>query len=249
VIPTFKPVEYVSPRYIMDATWQARPETPEELADRFVRQIDLLKEIDPLFDLWTCGARRPRRYETICDRYAEEVAAGLSKDDWGEPVLVEGYSFGAITRGQADARSYALVVQAGAHMNNQRLQNRFGFSTFLSTVPDPEAITFQIFKAVMLSIIEVWSPMEVAARPQALLEHRTVEGHFREPWIQYLAAPLATLVTPPASAVVEYPPGGGLLMSATTETFRVDDPAPLAVAHDIARAIAPLNETPYVKRS
>ncbi|WP_219321841.1 Imm52 family immunity protein [Methylovirgula sp. HY1] len=64
--------------------------------------------------------------------------------------------------------------------------------------------------------------------------------------MQYLSAPLARLITPPQTAIVDHLPNGGLLMSATTETFKVDNPTHLAVARDIAAATEPLNKLPCV---
>jgi hypothetical protein len=80
------------------AYWERRAETPEALAERFVRTVDQLEEIDPVFALWTCGSKRPKRFETMRDRYAEEVAEGLTRDDWGDPEPINGYWFGALTR-------------------------------------------------------------------------------------------------------------------------------------------------------
>ena len=63
--------------YYIRAGWEARAETPDELAARFLRMIDALKKIDPVFSLWTCGGMRSLDFEKIRDRYAEEIAAGL----------------------------------------------------------------------------------------------------------------------------------------------------------------------------
>ncbi|MFZ3328524.1 MAG: Imm52 family immunity protein [Methylocella sp.] len=61
---------------------------------------------------------------------------------------------------------------------------------------------------------------------------------------------LASLVTPPpAPVIVERLANGGLLMSATTETFDVENPAHMAAAHEIAAAIAPLNALPWEDRA
>jgi hypothetical protein len=65
--------------------------------------------------------------------------------------------------------------------------------------------------------------------------------------MQYLAPPLASLIIPPSTAIVEHLPNGGILMSATEETFDPDNAAHLAVARDIAAATAPLNALPYVR--
>ena len=76
--------------YGIIAYWERRAVAPDALAARFVRTIDQLQEIDPVFALWTCGSKRPRKFETMRERYAEEVAEGLAKDDWGEPEPING---------------------------------------------------------------------------------------------------------------------------------------------------------------
>jgi hypothetical protein len=42
---------------------------------------------------------------------------------------------------------------------------------------------------------------------------------------------------------------GGLLMSATTQTFDVENPAHMAAAREIVAAIAPLNALPWEDRA
>ena len=61
----------------------------------------------------------------------------------------------------------------------------------------------------------------------------------------YVSPRFAPLITPPPSAINERTAQGGLLMSATEETFRVDNPAHLAVAHDILQALAPFEALPW----
>src|SRR5258706_9498710 len=63
-------------------------------------------------------------------------------------------------------------------------------------------------------------------------------------WITYLAAPFAAKIAPPRSAMCEQV-DGGLLMSATQETFRLDNPVHVAVARDIDAALAPINALPW----
>jgi hypothetical protein len=53
------------------------------------------------------------------------------------------------------------------------------------------------------------------------------------------------LITPPPSAIVERTAEGGLLMAATEETFRVDNPVHLAAARDILKALAPFEALPW----
>jgi len=52
------------------------------------------------------------------------------------------------------------------------------------------------------------------------------DAHLNLAWMSYVAAALASLFTPPPTAIAERTPQGGLLLSATQETFRVDNPRP-----------------------
>ncbi len=48
-----------------------------------------------------------------------------------------------------------------------------------------------------------------------------------------------------STVLAERLPNGGLLMTATTETFDVDNPAHMAAAKDMAKAMAPLDRLPW----
>ncbi|MGH6813215.1 MAG: Imm52 family immunity protein [Methylocella sp.] len=231
------------------AYWERRAETPDALAARFVRTIDSLQAIDPVFALWTCGSKRPKKFEAMRDRYAEEIAAGLTKDDWGEPEPISGYSFGALTRAQAPDRSFSLRVHAGSTYPKP-FPNNIKFYTRLGCIPDPAVITYEIFKPALLAMVGAWNPVCAMSCPDALFKLVPGNTYFHESWIQYLCPWLASLVTPPpAPVIVEHLPDGGLLMSATTETFDVENPAHMAAAREIAAAIAPLNALPWEERA
>ncbi len=230
------------------AYWERRRETPDALAARFVRTIDNLHEIDPIFALWTCVSKRPKKFETVRDRYAEEVADGLTKDDWGKPEPINGYWFGAVTREQARNRSFSLSVHAGSTYP-MPVPNDVLLSTNSGFVPDSSVVTYKILKPALLAIVEAWDPVRCAAYPDALRALGKKGTYFREVWIQYLCPWLASLVAPPTSCIAEHLPDGGLLMSATMETFDVENPAHMAAARDIAAAIAPLNDLPWEERA
>ena len=232
--------------YFIRASWGARPETPEALAARFLKNIDLLSAIDPRLALWLSGVNGPKKLEAIRDRYAQIVAARISKDDWGEPEPIYGYSFGAITGGHPCPLSYALRIHAGGYIEGDDFQNAAEFATNSTCIPDPAAISYRIFQAALLAIVEAWQPTDCFARPTGLIDLSPDTGdHFREAWMQYLSAPLAARITPPQTAVIDRFPDGSLLMSATTDTFDIANPAHLAVARDIGAAMAPLNERPW----
>jgi hypothetical protein len=96
------------------AYWEQRAETPEALAARFARTIDSLQSIDPALALWTCVTKQGKKFETVRDHYAQEVANGVIKDDWGNPEPIWGYRFGAVTREQARNRTFDVSVRAGS---------------------------------------------------------------------------------------------------------------------------------------
>jgi Immunity protein 52 len=233
--------------YYIRASWEARAETPNELASRFLRMIDSLKEINPaVFSLWTCGARRPQKFETVRDRYAEEIAAGVMRDDWGEPTPVYGYWFGAFTRDTPDNRSFAVRCNAGGTVK-ESFPNAVTFETssLANLEPDPAVVSHRVFRSAMLAIVDAWAPVRGSAYSRKLIQLNDSASDFPAAWIQYLSPWLAQKITPPSTVLSEHLPNGGLLMSATTETFDINNPAHLKAAQDMAAAMAPLDLLPW----
>jgi hypothetical protein len=253
--------------YFIQAHWGARLQMPAAIARDFLRTVDLLHGIDPLFSSWTVSldnepvdpetvedhieeyvAAHSSKLEFVRGRFEDIVAAHASRDDYGDPEPVWGYGPFAYTGdGTPDPLNYSLSVKAGANLPaGITSPNRVMLHTDYSELPDPRVITYRIFKAALLAIVEVWDPIDCRAMPHELLKLIYSDGYFRAVWMQYLSLPLARSITPPATSINEYLPNGGLLMSATTETFKVDNPSHVAVARDIAAATAPLNEL-YVR--
>ncbi|MGH6793757.1 MAG: Imm52 family immunity protein, partial [Methylocella sp.] len=215
------------------AYWESRAETPDALAACFVAMIDRLQAIDPNLFLWTSVSKRGKRFETVRDHYAKEVAAGIIRDDWGKPEPIQGYRFGAFTRDQPHNRTFELSVRAGSTYPGP-FPNDITFYTRLGLIPDPAVITYEIFKPALLAMVEAWSPVCAMSCPDALLKLAPANTYFHESWIQYLCPWLASVVTPPpAQVIVERLANGGLLMSATTQTFDVENPAHMAAAREV----------------
>jgi len=231
------------------ALWERRAETPEALAARFVQTIDRFQRINSIFALWSCVSKRPKKFETVRDHFAEEVAAGLTKDDWGEPDSINGYWFSAFTRDQPRNRTFEVSVHAGSTYP-WPFPNDITFSTNLSVSPDSAIATYRIFKPALLAMVEAWEPVCAKSYPDPLIASVPGGIYFHQTWIQYLCPWLASLVTPPpAPVIVEHLPNGGLLMAATQETFDIENPAHMAAARDIAAAIVPLNDLPWAERA
>jgi len=232
--------------YAIHCSWERRAETPEEIAARFLRMINSLRRIDPIFHSWESGGPPAKRLDTIRDHYASEVAEGISRNDWGVPQPLYGYLFSAWTCDIPRNRRFVVRCWAGATVDSV-FPNSVTLETAASDKagPDSSAISYRIFCAALLSMVEAWEPLDASAYPYSLMNLNVEKLYFPAPWIQYLCPWLAKKITPPASALVERLPDGGLLMSAATETFDVSNPKHIAVARDIGAAMAPLNEMPW----
>ena len=232
--------------YYVSGNWEGRAETPDELAARFLRMIDSFEEIDPVFSLWTSGRKRPRKFETIRDRYAEEIAAGVTTDDWGESDPSDGYWFSARTRDTPNNRSFAVRCKAGSVLKYSFTNHvTLTTSSLVDPQPDADVVSYRVFRAALLAIVDAWEPVRAGAYSQQLIQLYASDSFFPAAWIQYLCPWLAKKVTPPSTVLSEHLPNGGLLMTATTETFDVDNPAHLKAAQDMAAAMAPLNDLPW----
>jgi hypothetical protein len=230
--------------YYIRASWEARAETPDELAERFLRMIDALKGIDPVFSLWTCGRKRLVELEKVRDRYAEEIAVGLSRSDWGEPTPVYGYWFAAVTRDVTRDRYFVVRCNAGQTVP-ESFPNAVTLTTSSSKLgPDPNVVSYRVFRPALLAIVDAWDPVHAGAYSQQLIQLNESASYFPAAWIQYLNPWLAQKITPPSTVLSEQL-NSGLLMTATTETFDVDNPAHLKAAQDMAAAMAPLNLLPW----
>lgn len=235
--------------YHIRASWEARAETPEALAARFLRMIDAFERIDPVFNLWTCGVKRPKKFETVRDRYAEEVAEGVSRDDWEEPTPVYGYWLGAFTRDTPDDRSFVVRCNAGATVDSPFPNSViFETSSMDNLEPDASVVSYRVFRSALLAITDAWDPVLVGGYSRRLIQMNERASRFPAAWIQYLCPWLAQKITPPASVLAENLPNGGLLMTATMETFDVHNSMHLAAAQDMAAAMAPLDELPWPSR-
>jgi hypothetical protein len=106
-------------------------------------------------------------------------------------------------------------------------------------------ISYPAFKAALLALAESFDSTYCSAYPVKILNFADKTRHLCLAWMSYVAPRFAPFITPPPSADAERTAQGGLLMSATQDTFRVDNPAHLAVAQDILNALAPFEALPW----
>lgn len=228
--------------YFITAYWGPRAETPAELANRFFLMTDALKQVDPALRLWIYG----RRNDLDAHRsvFAVFIAKKIERDDFGVIMPDAGYWFGASSPdSQARDRRFVVNCHAGSSIDNPS-ENKVTFKQSTMFQPATDLHSYRIFHLALAAIVAAWDPVTVEANCSWLVDRtRKDDFAFRPAWMRYLCPALARQATPPASALVEHLPHGGLLLSATDETFDVDNPRHVAIAEEIATALSPLDRS------
>jgi hypothetical protein len=231
--------------YIVQSYWGPRRETPKSIARRFLRLIDGLAPIDPVFGQWICALDgKPILLEDLRNEMTEVVERHVSRTDDGEPEPIYGYTAAVVNTLESTPRSFAIYAHAGAWHDGHFYINSVDIETSRREVPDPAIVTYTIFRSALLVLAETFDVTWCSAYPRDIMLLWKDEI-FRLGWMSYVSPRFAPLITPPKSAIVEYRPNGALFMAATDETFVTSNPEHLAVAREIRAAIAPLNDLPW----
>lgn len=239
--------------YEIRAYWGPRYETARECGVRYWQMLETFAAIHPAFSDWQFAGTTQflPMPDGPGDRLEQLIDACISRDDDDEPDPAYGYWFGAGAR-PGDEGSLTVHVRAGSRISSPSLT--FNAVEFLTRPLNPSNaafITFPIFRQALLAIVDAWNPTWCAAYPwdiSAFWPPRTARKQpmFRMAWMTYLSPRFAPMVTSPASAIVERPANGGLLMIATDdERFDIANPQHIAVARDIEAALAPVNALPW----
>ena len=186
---------------------------------------------------------------TANDHLAKLIHECVARADDGDPTPINGYGFSVATPTRPDD-ALIVKVHAGCYAP---MTVGFANTANLETKPlnaaNARFITTPIFTSALLAIANAWDATWCAAYPRDIIPLWSKPGpgqpHFRMAWITYLSPRFAPMVTPPRSAIVEYTPEGGLVMTATRDRFDVANPAHLAAAREIEAAMAPVNALPW----
>ena len=237
--------------YLIQAYWGPRRETAAQCAARYWRMLKTLSAIGPEFSGWEFAGRTQfwPMPEGPGDELIKLIEDCISRDDYDEPDPIYGYSFGAATRVGSNT-VLSIEVRPGSYVPSASyLINTAELRTKPLNKDNAPLIMLPVFKQALLAIAAAWDATWCAAYPWDIIplwpEPRPGQPHFNMAWITYLSPRFAPMVTPPASAIVERPPGGGLVMIATEERFDVANPEHLARAREIEAALAPVNALPW----
>jgi hypothetical protein len=238
--------------FVIQSYWGPRREAPAQLGQRYWKMLKTLELVNPAFGNWQfAGMMRfwqlPAGPGSALTRL---ISACVDTADDGDPTPINGYRFGASARAHPDT-VVTLNVHAGFYAPNPPFfANTAGLQTAPLNERNAAFVTSPIFKAALIAIAEAWDATWCAAYPWdiiALWPDQIAVGRpmFKMAWITYLSPRFAPMVTPPVSAIVEYTPQGGIVMTATEDRFDVTNAAHLAAAREIEKAIAPVNALPW----
>ncbi|WP_148213014.1 immunity 52 family protein [Methylocella silvestris] len=236
-----------SPEYYIHAGWGPRAETPDVIAARFLTCIDRLKEIHPAYDQWIFALNnKPKKFKALRDDLPAAVAANVARAEDGAPTPIYGYRPRVLNNmGKAHSRSLSVKATAGSWATSGHFVNSAQIGTARAIAPDPTIIAYPVFKAALLALAESFDATYCAAYPMQLRYFGDRTKKLRLAWMHYMAPRFAPLITPPPSAIVERTARGALLLSATDETFRIENPEHMAAAEDILKALAPFEALPW----
>lgn len=238
-------------RYFVRGCWAGRPdELPAVTGAKFLKALDLLSDIDPMFSDWQvfrnwqiAEDEQPRQVPLAAarNRIVEIVESGVVLDDFDEPSPREGYSVAA-TAGARGPRH----VTCSARTGDQSFELEFGEHYLAS---DLSIVTYPLFKAALQTMAVAWDaqwaeaqvrrndmvkiPMDfgpgvsafrIESVPPVPLDPTFPKSIFQIPWIIYLSAQLAAGVQLGREILTERTSDGGVLMSAATEQLDPTNP-------------------------
>lgn len=241
----------MAPQYGISSYWGPRRESPVALAARYVALLDALSAIDPVFGNWFFFGRKKGTRLAPLSRaeIIELIAKSVTRDDYGKPTPAGGYIFGAGNGLMKEPRHVTSMLSVGSTFPGPYYINCITLETASLNAENAAFINSHVMKQAILAIASTWEVTWCAAYPSDLLDHwrepERKQMHFKLAWITFVSSRFAPMIAPPASAISERLPDGGLLMLATEERFSTSNPAHLAVARDIEASLAPLNALPW----
>jgi hypothetical protein len=221
----------VSLLYKLTAVWPLVADTPANIGQKFLRTLDALSTLEEWLNDWvTDDGKTFYPIDKLRNSMTEWVASRVFIDDLGEEDESNGYSVFALSNFH---QAWPVGCTTSFHVNAGSTTELSDFAQFEVGARPPRTtdlafITFDLYKAVLLTIIGIWPSYWANAScwiwgqdPPTQPGEPPLPHHsgFQIPWISYLSPEAAAGFAPPAGIETERTPDGGFLMIATRERF------------------------------
>jgi len=243
--------------YKIGVFWGARDETLADVAARFIRMLDAFGGCKPTFDRWVQSGSLTRREGGV-----PIASLPLQLDPMIRRLEIETrdmhYPDSPAEDRSLHARNLTLGSQVGMSLwlhrdvrSARTYPSRAEVAFSYQTERERALVTTDFMRAILLTMIDSWRPIVGRVDAPRLVDRsrkiqaESDERALRAGWMTYLSPPLAGLVSPPSSAIIERMPDGGLLISATAERFDVENPHHVAVYDEIQASTAPLRQVEW----
>ena len=244
-------------QFTISSGWEPRPDPPAKLGQRVLQNLDALSAISPYFCNWEFLdlKRDPREMTSdnireflfplsdVREFMTEMVERGMRRNELRQSVPGSSCAISVSNENPDRARRVCLSASGGGPLD-PRAGLRFAkFETGRDMDPDPEIVSYPVFKAGLTSIVSAWDVRVAQAYscPQTELWSKPKARFLDLAWMTYLSPELAQKVTPPGDVLVERMDDGGLLMIAAQETFDTWNTKHMAAARSITNALEGIN--------
>lgn len=247
--------------YFIRSGWPERIDTPAAISAKFLKTLDALTGIDPIFSSWEIFDTRnvsSLPLSAARPRMAAIVEDNVARNDFDKPSpLYGGYHANAMAGEFRDPRSVNFRVNDGGRYENG---TKLEFGEY-DVAPDLTIVTYPLFKAALLAINAIWGAPWACAQAfrcgaiavamdlgglqgsriesvtQVPIDPTFPQTIFHIPWIAYLSEPLASGLRLSPEILSERTPDGGLLMTACEQRLDPNNPKHARRARIIAETM------------
>ena len=233
--------------FSIQASWKARPETPEQVARCLKALLAMLRPITPKFEHWyqVIGEGNVPELDETENWLTEVAAAGVCTGDLGEPIPSLGYFLTTLNGPPKMPKApgdVALHTHAGStSVNSVQLLSSHQLDW------DPTLVSYPVVKQTVLAFSRAFEPNWCEAAPFSLWQDMVMSRYKEGPvitrcWMIHLSPPLARRVDPPQDVISERYADGSLFLAVTDETFDPDNAEHVAAAHRLFTVLDTLQE-------
>ncbi len=240
--------------YWMNGWWKRDDAAPEALAQRFLDTLNALSTLNGDLKTWVIGDDFNQKIIPLAKAkpmMADIVRGNVVRDDDDEPEPQSGYWMNAVNRPPPDSGAKGVTLRA---LGGSNYENLISLELSWLNIPThPALATYSLVKSAMLVLTAHWPCDSARAGATDLNAERDrpapppgvayiVTGPPIYTWIAYVSKSLSEGVGPVPGMHSERTPDGGLLLSATLETFDPSDPEQVSAARRLEKIWNSLRE-------